>query len=70
MRVEVGAAAAALTIDGLRGATGSMVRFDVGLVGSEGGWLVGSMLEAEVQAGGLTLGLPVFLRVSLPPRFR
>lgn len=70
VRVEARAAAAALTTDGLRGAAGSSGRFDVGLVRPEGEWLTGSRLEAKVQAEGLTLGLLVFLRVSLPPRLR
>lgn len=64
---EVRAAEAVFTTDGLRGTEESTETFDVGLVRSDGSWLTGSMLEAEVQAGGITLVLLVFLRLSLPP---
>lgn len=70
VRVEARDAAAALSTDGLRGTAGSSGRFDMGLVRPEGEGLTGSRLEAMVLAEGLTLGLLVFLRVSLPPRLR
>lgn len=70
VRTEAKAAAAALTKDGLRGTAGSSGRFDVGLVRPEARLLTGSSLEAEVDAGALTLGLLVFRRVNLPPRLR
>lgn len=70
VRTEAKAAAAALTKDGLRGTAGSSGRFDVELDRPEAGLLTGSSLEAEVDAGALTLGLLVFLQVNLPPRLR
>lgn len=83
VRAEARAAAAALTRDGLRGMVGSSGRIDVGLVRLEGGKLEGGRLkgakaevepcsrfEAEAEAGGLTLGVLVFLRASLLPRVR
>ncbi len=78
MRTEARAAAAALTIDGLRGTVGSSGRTDVGLVRPEEGRLTGAKAEvepwarseAEAEAGGLTLGVLVFPRVSLLLRVR
>lgn len=78
VRAEARTAAAALTADGLRGAEGSSGRIDVGLVRPEMGRLKGAKgelepcarLEAEAEAGGLTLGVLVFLRISRLPRVR
>lgn len=78
VRAEARAAAAALTMDALRLAEGSSEKNDVGLVRLEGGRLPGAKaeagpwarLEAEAEAGGLTLGVLVFIRVSLLPRVR
>lgn len=78
VRAEARAAAAALTSDGLRGAVRSLGSVDVGLVRPEGGTLMvvkaevepSVRLEAEAEAGALTLGVLVFLRVSLLPRVR
>lgn len=78
VRTEARAAAAALTTDGLRDTVGSSGRTDVGLVRAERERLTGakaevegsSRLAAEAEAGGLTLGVVVFLRASLLPRVR
>lgn len=73
---DVGEARAALTTDGLRGRVGSSRSIDTGQGRPERGRLTGaeveplSMLEAEAKAGGLTLGVLVFMRFSLPPRVR
>lgn len=77
VRAEARAAAAALTRDGLRGAVRSSGKID-GLVRLGSGRLTESKaevdswvkLEAEAEAGGLTLGVLVFFRVSLLPRVR
>ena len=78
VRAEARAAAAALTMDGLRGTAGSSGTIDVGLVRPEAGRLPGAKaeveplarLKAEAEDGGLTLGVLVFPRVSLLPRVR
>lgn len=78
VRTEARAAAAALTTDGLRGTEGLSGSNDVGLMRLVGGRELGGKaeeepwgkLEAEVEAGGLTLGGLVFPRVSLLPRVR
>lgn len=69
VRAEARAAAAALTTDGLKGIAASSGGLEVGLVRPKAKSFAGSRVEAEVVAGGLTLGLLVFLR-NLPPRFR